>query len=563
MSDDGMTAWADLHKRMASFLVTSVSGASASLQWRESSIDRVLNLRDSAGLVPVWCVQIDSCRVHKGMSQTALAFTVVNGTSQPNSLSATREFLVFEAGDKWQYIRKHADVGLQAINDLLDSETLRLEHEFFPRGATCKVEGVGCGDQAMVHAVCSQGGCNSCNPCTYCEAPREKLFTKNTRKLAKFRERSIHRLKLLAHRVEGTCPGCRLVITKENMAKLGDPQPKKFHGEYKPRKDDLGKNWNAIHRGVVYGRDPLVNLEPRRWCPCILHLNLCIVGALHKETVVKEVGIRDSKRTVGEDGIDEGSMSHQLYELFCSRNIYLKPIRKPSKSKRLFQATVQKASFHGKQAETYLSIFPEVLRLIFPLSWCTPGHADYHKKSHDKYNAYMLLWQDYKAIWLHLCDVTSFTKDDKANQLQAMVDSWLPTFQVNFPQSSYLYPHILHSHMADFIREMPVDPFFLQTQGLEHRHKRRKRIHLRVTNFSKPSANGEKCKKMARTPQAFSWVLVDDELGRGEAASAKQAAQQLKRKEVSLVKRAAAKKKRTSDLEAEVALKCAPEDVAI
>ena len=67
---------------------------------------------------------------------------------------------------------------------------------------------------------------------------------------------------------------------------------------------------------------------------------------------------------------------------------------------------------------------------------------------------------------------------------------------------------------------------------------------------------------MARTPQAFSWVLVDDEMGRGEAASAKQAAQQLKRKGVSLVKRAAAKKKRTSDLEAEVALKCAPEDVA-
>ena len=114
MSDDGVTAWADLHKRMASYLVTSLSDASVSLQWEESSIDRVLNLRDSADLVPVWCVQIDSCRVHKGMSQTALAFTVVNGTSQPNSLSATREFLVFEAGDKWQYLRKHADVGLQS-----------------------------------------------------------------------------------------------------------------------------------------------------------------------------------------------------------------------------------------------------------------------------------------------------------------------------------------------------------------------------------------------------------------------------------------------------------------
>lgn len=338
----------------------------------------------------------------------------------------------------------------------------------------------------------------------------------------------------------------------------GRSSAEKIPCRIRDKRGEQDSNWNAIHRGVVYGRDPLVNLEPRHWCPCILHLNLCVVGALHKETVVAEVGLRDGKRTVGEDGIDEGSTSHKLYELFCSHGIYLRPIRKPSKSKRLFQSTVQKASFHGKQAETYLSIFPEVLGVVVPAGCRTPGHADYHKKSHEKYLAYMGLWQDYKAIWGHLCDVTSFTKEDKADQLEAMVDPWLDKFQVSFPMSSYLYPHILHSHMADFIRDLPIDPFFLMTQGLEHRHKRRKRIHLRVTNFAKPSNNGEPCKRMARTPQAFSWVLVDDELESGVTASEKQLAKQAKKHATSLAKRAVAKRLRTGALEKEVALKCPP-----
>lgn len=103
-----------------------------------------------------------------------------------------------------------------------------------------------------------------------------------------------------------------------------------------------------------------------------------------------------------------------------------------------------------------------------------------------------------------------------------------------------------------------IDPFFLMKQGLKHRHKRRKRIHLRVTNFAKPNNNGEPCKRMARTPQAFSWVLVADELEGGEAASERQLAKQAKRQATSLAKRAVAKKLRTDDLEKEVALKCPP-----
>lgn len=213
---------------------------------------------------------------------------------------------------------------------------------------------------------------------------------------------------------------------------------------------------------------------------------------------------------------------------------------------------MQRASFHGKQAETYLLIYPEVLRLVFPEEWCTPGHAEYHKESHDKYESYLKLWTEYKAIWRLLCDVQTYAKaDDKADKVQELADPWVAAFQTAFPTTSYLYPHILQSHMADFIRDMPIDPFFLQTQGLEHRHKRRKRIHLRVTNSTKPAKPGEVCSRMARTPQAMSWVLVSDELEPSELAAG-QAQSRAAKASKSLIKRAARKVVRALETERNV-----------
>ena len=163
------------------------------------------------------------------------------------------------------------------------------------------------------------------------------------------------------------------------------------------------------------------------------------------------------------------------------------------------------------------------------------------------------MWTDYKAIWRLLCDVQTYERaNDKADKLQELADPWLATFKTAFPLTSYLYPHILQSHMADFIRDMPIDPYYLQTQGLEHKHKRRKRIHLRVTNFTKPAKAGEVCGRMARTPQALSWILVSDELEVPEVVAGraeKRASQAAK----GLQKRAAAKSVRTEGLERRVA----------
>ena len=454
MSLDGISASLDLNKRLSSTIADSVRDSF--FTQTEASESGFVDVLDKNQLVPVWCVQIDACRIHKGMSQTAIAFTVVNGTDQPNSLKATKEVAVYEASDKWASLKRHAQPTLDDINELLRTAIVRLE------AGNCTVRGIGCGDQALIHAITAQSGCNSTHPCGYCEAGKASLYEKNVPKFvhsekhnkmvdkSAFRQRSLHRLRLLAHRAEGTCPGCKMKITKETLA---DPSTKPvFHTGYrhtnkKAAEGELDK-WAEIHRGVVYGQEPLVNFEPQEWCPCILHLNLCIVGALHKQTVMPEVGIRDKHVKTKADGNDSGSMSERLYKLFWERGLYIKKIRKPSKTKRLYYSSVNKTSFHGKQAELYLSIFPEVLRLIFPVDMCDPTHADYDKDTAEKFADYMKLWEDYKAIWKLLNDVKTFaSKTAKADKLQEMVDPWMNLFMAKFPLTRYLYPHILQSHI--------------------------------------------------------------------------------------------------------------------
>jgi hypothetical protein len=58
---------------------------------------------------------------------------------------------------------------------------------------------------------------------------------------------------------------------------------------------------------------------------------------------------------------------------------------------------------------------------------------------------------------------------------------------------------------------LPVDPCKVQTQGLEHSHKKRKATHLRVTNFTRPGTkNADGPFKRARTQQVMSHITVEE-----------------------------------------------------
>jgi hypothetical protein len=78
-----------------------------------------------------------------------------------------------------------------------------------------------------------------------------------------------------------------------------------------------------------------------------------------------------------------------------------------------------------------------------------------------------------------------------------------------------LYIHMLHAHMADWVRELDdLRPY--QSQGLEHAHNIRKPIARLLTNrhktVKKLRKDGQKGK--ARTEQCLSIVLARKEMVR-------------------------------------------------
>ena len=248
MSEDGIAATASLHVLLSEAIYKAIADKLFVVE-NHQVVDR-------NGHKPVWCVQIDACSVHKGMKQTAIAFTLVNGAEKPNSLEATKEFCIFEAGDKYESIKLHAKDTIASINKMHAKGCIELELDRPSESKTeVSLEMIGAGDQAMIHAVNCQGSCRSSWPCAYCETPAGSLYVRNTPKekdgKPRFRTRTLKRLRLLAHRTTGTCPACKLKLTEDNLAKPGETPS--FHDDYKPARGDEGKTFTQVHRGVVYG----------------------------------------------------------------------------------------------------------------------------------------------------------------------------------------------------------------------------------------------------------------------------------------------------------------------
>ena len=135
-------------------------------------------------------------------------------------------------------------------------------------GPPITMKWVGGGDMASIASSLALSGCASPCPCPMCEVPRTDLCELDVRKAQGYTKRTLQRILLLAHAIEGKCPGCKYKIVKVVT------QPDK---ELKGR----GLTWLEMHFGVAYGKYPLYkSIDPSDWVSCILHLNLRIVGGL-------------------------------------------------------------------------------------------------------------------------------------------------------------------------------------------------------------------------------------------------------------------------------------------
>jgi hypothetical protein len=126
-------------------------------------------------------------------------------------------------------------------------------------------------------------------------------------------------------------------------------------------------------------------------------------------------------------------------------------------------------------------LWEKVVDIVFP-----PAVVAKNPTLTERVDAIKQAWTHWSEVVWPLINRLDMPRKEKAAQLRQEASKLLPLIRKAAANTTeHLYPHLLF-HLADQIERSEVDPYFKQTQGLEHRHKLRKKIHLLNTNFKKP-----------------------------------------------------------------------------
>ena len=117
-NDDGKRAFYDLHAALRREIVYSISRDSLQLE---------NGIVASRGKRLILQFTMDAANIHRGVQQTSVAFTLINGRKNPNAPHETHQFCIFEAGDKWEAVRTKAEESLIQINEAIASPHLCLQ----------------------------------------------------------------------------------------------------------------------------------------------------------------------------------------------------------------------------------------------------------------------------------------------------------------------------------------------------------------------------------------------------------------------------------------------------
>lgn len=450
------------------------------------------------------CLQVvfDKANIHKLMSQTAVGVAYPNSSKHPCSPEHTHEFCVSESGDDWHGLRDNVSEALGAFNALkergyVEGVVLKKEQTGLDEDITVNVA-VDCtvgADQSGAHSGLGLGPCNSSFPCLICQCPQDEVLTTNAKQLGSYPRRSLHGLRLLAHLIPGDCPGCkaRVVASKEDLC--GCKAKKKCEkcdgrkmmvvaepGDTPPtmKKADLN-SWLKTHFGVCYARGPLVEVEPGLWVICILHMNLRITGAMFEHMIIKELG-RHNKPAERE------KTAQMVWEILIQNGIAIKALKCPVNNVISYWNSIQNHSFAGNDCAilSFERLWLKLLDLVMPKEAREANHT-----LETRYSSCVKAWDMWAGeVWPLINNLDFETKKLKANAVRKAAREFIPLFkQACAKTPKILYLHLLASHLPEQIETLTVDPYFYQTQGLEHRHKLRKQYHLCMTNHRKP---GEK-----------------------------------------------------------------------
>ena len=454
-----------------------------------------LNMDESTGRITalngdkvIVQVKMDKANMHKGMEETAIAFVLVNGTVNPNAPSETHTFCLFEKDDHWASVKKFGAKALAQVNALLTNSRVDVPSEDEnSQGPVPYADLVvlGGGDLSNVNDMLCVTSCNGVCPCPFCEQPREEMCNTNPTFIEDQIQRTPDRIKLLAHAIEGECPGCKAQIvevveypdTQVPIANPDDKEPAKAKWN-KTQKTTLkkGTDWVKVHCGIKYGRTPLINFpEVTDWVMCLLHMNLRIVGSLFKELIVGNIDLHQAENT------SKTAQTDELLKIIVEDNqIHMKKgkLEKPKNS--LDTNDFKKVSFAGSEASALLTIYPLLLNVVFPCSVREKNPAVRHQYEQVA-NAWKLWAETWKLVNSTLDVDSDATRKERALAVaksgKEFVDAWV----VAHKRTQGLYLHLLVAHVPEMIRRFG-DLRSYSSQGLEHDHSVRKKIGLQLTN---------------------------------------------------------------------------------
>merc|ERR1719253_655987 len=188
------------------------------------------------------------------------------------------------------------------------------------------------------------------------------------------------------------------------------------------------------------------------------------------------------------------SKAQELYELLLSVGIPVKKFSCPLNNVGAFYNSVKTHSFAGSDAAKLLAIWDVALNIVFDREVWDVEHPKYSSTSADtiRCRKAVSLWKYWQVeVWPLINDL-HMEKETKAAHVEAkgrkFIDLWVTATGM---ATSHLYPHILVKHLPDAIRHLPLDPWYFQTEALEHRHKLRKQFSM-LTNKHKPKLLSER-----------------------------------------------------------------------
>ena len=171
-----------------------------------------------------------------------------------------------------------------------------------------------------------------------------------------------------------------------------------FKDKKAKNKYEMGYTWSFLHKSAKYGHRCLItSMDPCDYVICMLHLKLCIVGAMVKELLLAQVGKHDdkAKKRKGYEGDDKGSIAHQLWVLLVNAGIPIRPIKKPTKKVSQYYGSISKHKFAGSDASIMLSIYDLALDIVYPEAKRTLGGEHYSKTVDEEYTKAKEVWK----IW--------------------------------------------------------------------------------------------------------------------------------------------------------------------